>query len=98
MKATHQILLASRLRDGRAVFLGSSGQWTTAITEARVTGEPAAAAALLEQGQAAERANQVIDPYLVGVTLADGRPEPVDWREQIRAHGPGITPSPRKDS
>jgi hypothetical protein len=97
MKATHQMLLASRLRDGRAVFLAAGGQWTTTIADGRVADEPPTAAALLEQGRAAERANQVVDPYLVGVTLAGGRPEPVDWREQIRAHGPGITPSPRKD-
>lgn len=97
MKATHQMLLASRLRDGRAVFLAPGGQWTTAIAGGLVTDEPATAAALLEQGRAAEQANEVVDPYLVGVTLAGGRPEPVDWREQIRAHGPGITPSPRKD-
>lgn len=97
MKATHQMLLASRLRDGRAVFLAPGGQWTTAIAGGLVTDEPATATALLEQGRAAERANEVVDPYLVGVTLAGGRPEPVDWREQIRAHGPGIIPSPRKD-
>lgn len=97
MKATHQMLLASRLRDGRAVFLAPGGQWTTAIAEGQVTGDPSAAAALLEQGQAAERANEVVDPYLVGVTLDRGRPQPVDWREQIRAHGPGLAPSPRKD-
>jgi len=92
MKATHQIVLASRLRDGRAAFLTAGGQWTTSLDEAACTDDSAQAEALLELARAAEAANLIVDPYLVGVTLQDGRPEPVEWRELIRATGPTVTP------
>lgn len=91
MKTQQQMVLASRLRDGRAAFLTAEGAWSEDIAAGAVADDRDQAAALLARAREDERRNLVVDPYLVDVRIIEGRPSPVDWRERIRAEGPTIT-------
>jgi predicted transcriptional regulator len=86
----NQMLMASRLGDGRVVFLAAAGRWVEAIAEGRVATDEASAAQLLAEGKADEARNRVVDPYLVEIADTGGRRRPVVWREAIRAEGPTI--------
>jgi sulfite reductase (NADPH) hemoprotein beta-component len=79
-----KVLTANDLVEGDAVFLGAEG-WGRAVAAARVAATPEEAAALEAEGAAAERANLVVGPYLVEVSLEGGAPEPIARRERIRA-------------
>ncbi|MCC5793439.1 MAG: DUF2849 domain-containing protein [Chromatiales bacterium] len=91
MKIQQQMVLASRLRDGRAAFLTREGNWSVDIASGAVADDPEQAAALLVRARQDEQRNLVVDPYLVDVRIIKGRPSPVDWRERIRAEGPTTT-------
>lgn len=79
-----RIVTANDLIEGDSVFLGPEG-WVRDIRAARVARDDAEAAALEAAGQAAERGNLVVGPYLVEVSLETGAPWPLLRREQIRA-------------
>ncbi len=93
-----QILIANSLAHGFVVFLTAENNWSGDIRQAAVAADDAAAAALLEAAQAAEAGDQVIDPYLVEVTVNGAGPEPIEYREYIRAFGPGVPPPSRQNS
>jgi len=85
-----QLVTANDLLSGDVVFLSNAG-WSRKIAEAALAkGE--AAAALLARGEADAKANIVVAPYLVPVTLEEGRPVPLQFRERIRAEGPSVPP------
>ena len=88
-----QMLMASRLTDGRVVFLTEGHEWTDSIDRGAVASSDEAGAALLEVAERAVRASEVVDPYLVAVTESDGRRRPVVVREAIRAFGPTVAPA-----
>ncbi|MDA0664678.1 MAG: DUF2849 domain-containing protein [Proteobacteria bacterium] len=94
---TQQVVTASRLRDGRAVYLTTGGTWSERIAGSLVSATEDDNAAMLATAQDAADAQHIVDPYLVEVTLDDALPRPVTIREQIRANGPtvayGATPS-----
>lgn len=85
------ILSANDFLGGLVVFRGPNG-WTENPAEAFVAESEEAAERLLEQGQAGFRANEVVDPYLVEVSLEDGVPAARHFREVIRLKGPTIHP------
>ncbi|MCU0894828.1 MAG: DUF2849 domain-containing protein [Rhodospirillales bacterium] len=85
----HQVLTANRLSDGVVVFLDANGRWSEHIAAARVA-EKDDADALTEAGEA--RGNEVVAPYLIDVALDAGGPQPLRYRERIRAFGPSIHP------
>ena len=84
-----EIVTSNRLADGRVVYLGERG-WSTHIGEAAVAGSEAAAAALLELGQRAVSAREVVDPYLIEVIEEEGGLRPARRRERIRSAGPTV--------
>lgn len=88
------MVLASRLTDGRVVFLAPAGptgpRWVETIADGVLATSKDEANALLAAAQAAEVANVVVEPYLIEVTEQDGRRRPVAWREVIRAEGPTV--------
>ena len=94
-----QIVLASRLGDGRVVFLAKgstsgSVSWAAMIQEAAVAQDEAAAAELLALGESdANTRHEVVDPYLIEVEGEGETLTPTKYREVIRALGPTI----RKD-
>ena len=85
-----QVVIANALHDGFVVFLTANGTWSGSIADAAVAATPEAADEFLERARDAERANEVIDPYLVEVALDAEIPRPVEYREYIRAFGPSI--------
>ncbi|HSG63788.1 MAG TPA: DUF2849 domain-containing protein [Gammaproteobacteria bacterium] len=85
-----QMIVASRLTDGRVVFLAQGARWVESIAVGLVAESPEAVAGLLEQAQGAVQASEVVEPYAIDVTIDAGRRRPTALREAIRAFGPTI--------
>ena len=90
MTPTGQMVLASRLADGRVVFLAAEGGWVEDIAAGAVATDRATGERLLAAAREDESRNQVVEPYLVDVRDDAGRRQPVEWREVIRATGPTV--------
>jgi hypothetical protein len=86
------ILLANDLLTGEVVF-GSAAGWSRDPRDAVVAHDEAAALVLQAQAARALAANEVVDAYLVEVTLsAAGLPVPTHFRERFKIKGPSIRP------
>lgn len=85
-----QIVIASSLRDGRAVFLARNGRWVDVIQHSRVGHSTEESDGMLSEAREAEARQEIVDPYLVEVTLERDRIWPVATREAIRAAGPTV--------
>ncbi len=85
-----QIVIANSLTEGFVVFLTADHAWSGSIADAAVANDDHSAGQLLAAAQEAERANAVIDPYLVEVDLNGAVPRPRVYREYIRAFGPSV--------
>lgn len=88
-----QVLTAYRLLDGHVVYFGRDGAWTEWVEDSMVVDDEAAAKQLQAKGDAAVLAQEVFDPYLIGVARASGAPRPVTYREVLRADGPSVHPA-----
>lgn len=80
------VVTANDLVEGDSVFLGQRG-WVRDVRHAKVARTEEEALALDAEGEAAVKANAVVGPYRVEVSLETGKPEPVLRRERIRASG-----------
>jgi hypothetical protein len=85
-----QMIVASRLTDGRVVFMAPGNSWAESIDEGIVTDGDSAAADLLAEAERAAKNCVVVEPYLIEITMKDGRRRPVLLREAIRAFGPTV--------
>ena len=85
-----QLVTANRLRDGIAVFLTRSGEWSEEIDLAVLAVEPAAAAALEARARDDEKKTLVTGPYLVDAERLNGRVRAAHIRERMRALGPTV--------
>jgi hypothetical protein len=87
------VFTANRLRDGRVIWLGAEASWVETLAGAQVFPAEAAAEglALAQQG---ERQQQVVGVYGVEVCRTAGAPEPLKFRERLRASGPSIAAEP----
>lgn len=85
-----QMIIANRLRDGVVVFLAAAEDWDTAIAAGTVIETEDEAARLLAVAKRHEAECRVIDPQLIDVEVADGKPRPTAIREAIRAFGPSV--------
>jgi len=85
-----QMIIANTLVEGQVVFLTADAGWTHDIEHGAVALSDEEAATLLAEAKQAEKANKVIDPYLIPVTLLNGRRRPTEYREFIRATGPTV--------
>jgi hypothetical protein len=85
-----QLVTANRLRDGIAVFLTRSGEWSEVIDEAVLALEPQAAAALEARAKDDERKTLVTGAYLIDAERLDGRVRAAHIRERMRALGPTV--------
>ena len=84
------MVLASRLADGRVVFLAAGGGWVEDIGAGALATDPESGERLLAAARDDESRNQVVEPYLIAVRDEAGRRQPVEWREVIRATGPTV--------
>ena len=78
-----QLVTANRLRDGIAVFLTRSGEWSEMIDEAVLALEPQAAAALEARAKDDEKKTLVTGAYLID---AERLERPRARRPHPRAH------------
>ncbi len=86
--AIRRAVTGNRLRDGRPVYFVGNGQWSEAIEEAVHVPTDAAERVLAEAQQGSP--HPVVAPYLIDVTLSNGRLCPLGLRERIRAFGPTV--------
>lgn len=84
------MVVASRLSDGRVVFLTAGGQWVADLQLGALATDKDESEALLQRGRQGEAANQVVESYLITVKTVAGKRQPIDWRESIRACGPTV--------
>ncbi|MBJ19300.1 MAG: hypothetical protein CL933_07720 [Deltaproteobacteria bacterium] len=91
-----QIVIASRLADGRVVFLAKSSTaedvvWAALIGDSKIAADDRAASELLSIAEAdAEARHLIVDPYLIEVERAATELQPTKYREVIRCLGPTI--------
>lgn len=80
-----QIVTANHLLGGHSVFLGDNG-WTADCSQAVVARNAEEVARIEAAAREDEAANIVVGVYLVEVAFDDeGAPEPVHYREKLRA-------------
>ena len=82
-----QMLIATRLTDGRVVFLTASRGWTESIDKGVAIHSTEVGDELLDFAQ---RAADIVDPYFIDVVGREGRRRPAVLREAIRAFGPSV--------
>jgi hypothetical protein len=86
-----KVITANSLGDGRVVFLDQEGGWTHFIAEARVMQDGPDLESGLAFAKQQYDAQVVVETYPIDVTVVDGVPVPVRFREKIRAdRGPTI--------
>jgi hypothetical protein len=78
-------LTANRLEDGEVVFL-AKGRWVERFVDADLFADEAEA--LAAEAHAKTQITQLVEPYLIDVTPAEGGVAPVSYRERLRALGP----------
>lgn len=90
---TMQMIVASRLTDGRVVFLAEGTRWVESIEDGLVAESDEVMERLLEQARVSVQKSLIVDPYAIDVTIdADSR-RPTALREAVRAFGPTIADS-----
>ncbi len=85
-----QMIVASRLTDGRVVFLADGVRWVESIHDGLIAESAETTAGLLEVAQRSVDDCRVVDPYAIDVTVDSGQRRPKLLREAIRAFGPSI--------
>ena len=84
------VVTANRLIDGAAIWLTQAGSWTDSLIEAEVVDTSDAALRLLDLAHGDER--EAVGAYPAPVRLSpEGKPQPGNLRERIRAAGPTIS-------
>jgi hypothetical protein len=83
------VVTANRVADGAVVYRLADGGWTTDLSAAKVTAEPAAANELVKAAIADDL--HAVGSYIAPVKLnRDGEVRPGNLRERIRWRGPTI--------
>lgn len=83
------VVSASRLRDGRVVWLAADGRWVEPLRDAAVyLGEQVNAG--LAAGEADERRQLVVGAYAVEVVETPDGLVPLRMRERVRVDGPSV--------
>jgi hypothetical protein len=86
-----KVITANNLRDGLVVFLDPDGGWSVRIADARVLQDGPDLDGATAYAKAQHDARIIVEPYPVDVTVTNGVPVPVRFRERIRAdRGPTI--------
>ena len=89
-----QMIIASRLTDGRVVFMGDGGEWVESIQDGVVLENDTDAVRLMSMARQSALGNIVVDPYFIDVVFDKGnkthRVVLAHVREAIRAFGPSV--------
>ncbi len=85
-----EILTANNLHSGGVVFLTPQGDWSPFVILAEIFANAETTEKLETSGRQAVDAQIIVGPYPVAVTIEDGVPRPVRFREQLRVGGPSV--------
>ncbi len=85
-----QMIIASRLVDGRVVFMGADAVWADSIDDGVLLESESDADRLMAEATQAVENCEIVDPYLIEVLLENGERRPAEVREAIRAFGPSV--------
>ena len=89
-KSTDKILIANNLLSGEVVFMGENN-WILTHAKAKIAHTDEEQTALNELGLKSMAANEVVDAYLIDITLDEHNiPQPTHYRELMRTKGPSI--------
>lgn len=83
-----QMIIASRLDDGRVVFIDAAAAWADSIENGVVLESQAEIDRLMGEATQAVEDCVIVEPYLIEVVVENGARCPVEAREAIRAFGP----------
>lgn len=79
------VVTANRTGDGSVIYRTASGSWSNKLADAAVVRTADEARALLAEATADDIG--AVGSYIAPVTVADGKIEPGNLREHIRAEG-----------
>ena len=88
--STAKILTANDLHSGGVVFATANGDWSPFISQAQLSDDASTSEKLEAHGQHAVESQIVVEPFFIDVTLQNGLPHPVRFREQLRVNGPSV--------
>lgn len=87
---TLKILTANGLHSGGVVFLTSHGDWSPFIALAQISDDDDTAQKLESSGQQAVGEQTIVEPFFIDITIENGVPHPVRFRERLRVGGPSV--------
>ncbi len=87
-----KILTANDLRNGRVVFATGENDWSPVISRAHISNDNETDEKLLSIGKQAVDRQIIVEPFLIDITIENGLPAPVRFREQLRVCGPSVRP------
>ncbi len=85
-----QMIIASRLSDGRVVFMDADAAWADSIEEGIFLDSEAEADRFMGEATQAVEDCVIVEPYLIEVLVENGKRRPAEAREAIRAFGPSV--------
>ena len=85
-----QMIIASRLVDGRVVFMDDGADWTDSIEDGVCLETEIETVRRMTAAELAIENCEIVDPYLIEVVGEDGERSPAKIREAIRAFGPSV--------
>ncbi len=85
-----QMIIASRLVDGRVVFMDAEAGWPASIDDGVLLDTEEETERLLVVAGEAVQNCEIVDPYPIEVVVENGERRPAEVREAIRAFGPSV--------
>ncbi len=85
-----QMIIASRLSDGRVVFMDADSAWVDSIEDGVLLESEAETGRLMGEAMQAVENCVIVEPYLIEVVVENGARRPAEVREAIRAFGPSV--------
>ena len=85
-----QMIIASRLVDGRVVFMDAKAGWPASIDDGVLLDTEEETERLLVIAEKAVQDCEIVDPYPIDVVVENGERRPAEVREAIRAFGPSV--------
>ncbi len=85
-----QMIIASRLVDGRVVFMDADARWPESIDDGALLETDEDAERLMAVAAKAIENCEIVDPYPIEVGVENGERRPKEFREAIRAFGPSV--------
>lgn len=87
---TLKILTANSLLTGGVIYLTDQNSWSPFISKAQVSDDAGTILRLEASGLYAEAEQIVVGSFLIAVTIENGIPRPIRFRERLRVNGPSV--------